>query len=208
MAARPVDLDLGSEARELARALEARRLAVSTAGTVFVYCSSRPRGRASATCHRGSAPRRRVAGEAVTEHWLADGTAGTTVPARRGGGSPQRGYAPWEVRVECDSVAAASRASRSGWNARATVSFAPSATSSRARRREEARELARRVHGQAEPEANIVWEVALAIRRLRRPRLEKVGYASGDARRRRIVAAFFNGTQHLVRTCCRNAKDD
>src|SRR6266511_847021 len=66
-------LDLGSEARELAKELESHRLAVSNdADTVFVY-----------------APTRDAPGPDIEEELLDEG------------------YAPWEVRVECESLDAA-----------------------------------------------------------------------------------------------------
>jgi hypothetical protein len=156
-------LDLGSEARELARELEARRLAVSRdADTVFVYATS---GLEAAQARpvveavlRDEEIRPR---EVVVEHWLAeqdrwdDEAAGPDVEDEM----LQRGYAPWEVRVECDSVAEArelaEQLQRDGYGVVRTFNYVVAGTETQA----EARELARRVHGQAEPGGELVWEV-------------------------------------------------
>jgi len=159
-----MDLDLGSEARELARELEARRLVVSRdADTVFVYCSSgleaeQARRVVEAVLQEdGLTPR-----GLVVEHWLDE-------EDRWNGEAPgpsveeevlQRGYAPWEVRVECDSVAEARKLAeqleREGYGVVRSFNFVVAGTTTR----EEARELALRVHGQAEPGGELVWEVA------------------------------------------------
>ena len=157
-------LDLGSEASELARDLKARRLAVSNdADTVFVYASSgleaeQARPVVEAVLRdEGATPR-----ELVVEHWLED-------EERWDDEAPQpdveeetlaRGYAPWEVRVERDSVDEARRLAdeleREGFGVVRRHRYVLAGTASE----EEARALARRVHGTAEPGGELVWEVA------------------------------------------------
>jgi hypothetical protein len=157
-------LDIGSEARELARDLEQRRLAVShDADTVFVYASSgleaeQARPVIQAVLREEGVTTR----ELLIEHWLAD-------EERWDDEAPQpdveadllsRGYAPWEVRVECESVgeahALAEQLEREGYGVVRTFRYVVAGTNSN----EEARELARRIHGTAEPGGELVWEVA------------------------------------------------
>jgi hypothetical protein len=156
-------LDLGSEAHELARDLEARRLAVSRdADTVFVYASS---GLEAEQAERvvdavlgeeGITPR-----EVVIEHWLADEDRWDHEPPGPDVEEEvlRRGYAPWEVRVECESVAQArelaEQLEREGYGVVRTFNYVFVGTGSD----EEARALARRLHGRAEPGGELVWEV-------------------------------------------------
>src|SRR2546423_12116045 len=99
--------ELGSEARELAEELKDRRLAVSRDGeTVFVYAATR------AAAEQGhavvEAELRENGIEARTskvEHWLDEEDRwGDEPPGETGEeGELHRGFAPWEVRVECPS---------------------------------------------------------------------------------------------------------
>jgi hypothetical protein len=157
-------LDLGSTARELAQELEERRLVVSRdADTVFVYASSgleaeRARRIVEVVLQEdGVRPR-----ELVVEHWLEDEDRWDDEPPQ----APieeellAHGYAPWEVRVECESVREAqelaSELEREGYGVVRTFKFVVAGTDSE----EEARALARRLHGVAEPGGELVWEVA------------------------------------------------
>ena len=157
-------LDLGSEARELARELKARRLAVSRdADTVFVYASSgleaeqaRPVVEAVLREERAT-PR-----EVVLEHWLEDEERWDDEAPRPDieDETLGRGYAPWEVRVECESPDEAHRLAdeleQEGYGVVRRHRFLLAGTASE----EDARALARRVHGTAEPGSELVWEVA------------------------------------------------
>ena len=157
-------LDLGSEARELARELEARRLAVSRDGdVVFVYAASRLEAEQARAVVEAQLREDRVSPRAVTlEHWLADEdrwddeAPGPDVE----GELLARGYAPWEVRIECDSVAAARALAddleQRGYGVVRGYRYVIAGTATR----EEARELARRLHGEVEPGGELVWEVA------------------------------------------------
>jgi hypothetical protein len=157
-------LDLGSEARELARELEARWLAVSRdADTVFVYTASgleaeRAREVVKAVLRdEGINPR-----ELVLEHWLDDEDRWDDEPAR----PPieeellQKGYAPWEARVECETVREAAeleaQLEREGFGVARTFKYVVAGTATE----DEARALARRIHGEVEPGGELVWEVA------------------------------------------------
>src|SRR5262249_53153855 len=99
--------DLSSEARELANDLKSQRLAVSQDGdTVFVYAATRS---AAEQAHAVVEAELRAQGiEARTsrvEHWLDaedrwdDEPPGETWEEEE----LDRGFAPWEVRVECAS---------------------------------------------------------------------------------------------------------
>jgi hypothetical protein len=157
-------LDLGSEARELARELEQRRLAVSREdNVVYVYAGSRleaEQARAVVTAvirdDEGLELR-----DVRLEHWLAE-------DERWDDEAPEpdaeeevlaRGYAPWEVRVECESAAEARRLAdeleRDGYGVVRNFRFVIAGTETR----EDARRLARRVHGEVEPGGELVWEV-------------------------------------------------
>jgi hypothetical protein len=158
------NLDLGSEARELARDLESRRLAVSRdADTVFVYASSgleaeQARPVVEAVLREEQATPREVA----LEHWLEDEERWDDEAPRPDieDETLARGYAPWEVRIECDSADEAHRLAdkleEEGYGVVRRHRFLLAGTASE----EEARALARRVHGTAEPGGELAYEVA------------------------------------------------
>jgi hypothetical protein len=159
-------VDLGSEARELAKELEQHRLAVThDEDSVFAYAASRREAeRAAAVVEAelrdlGIAPR-----ALVVEHWLeADD---------RWDGEPEngdvddevlaRGYAPWEVRIPSGSVAEArelaDRLESEGYGVVRRFRYVIAGTESR----EQADELAARFHGRVEPGGELVWEVTPA----------------------------------------------
>ena len=122
---------LGNEARELARDLEAQRIAVSRDGeTIFVYASSRAAAESAEAIVEAELREHGI--EARTsriEHWLDDEDRWDDEPPGETWEQEEveRGFAPWEVRVECDS-------------------------------REEADALAARLHGSVEPGGEVVWE--------------------------------------------------
>ena len=138
------------------RELEARRLAVSRDAGRLRLLLVRPRGRASATCRRGSAREegvaphsrhralacgrgpleRQPAGPNVEEEVLS-----AAMPRGRSVSNATRWPRPREL---------AERLEREGYGVVRTFSYVVAGTATR----EEARELARRVHGQAEPEAS------------------------------------------------------
>ena len=156
-------LDLGSEAKELAHELESRRLAVSNdADTVFVYGAAREEvERARAIVEAELAELELSTREVALEHWLHDEERwDNEAPARDSEEELlHHGYAPWEVRVECDSLAAAQqlaeRLEQEGYGVVRRFRYVIAGTATE----QEARELAARVHGQVEPGGELVYEV-------------------------------------------------
>ena len=71
----------------------------------------------------------------------------------------RRGYAPWEVRVECDSLAEADKLAEQlrseGFDVSRTFTYVIAGADDR----EQAAELAKRVHGHVEPGGELVYEV-------------------------------------------------
>src|SRR5579859_1908650 len=99
--------ELGAEARELAQELEHERLAVSRDGNeLFVYASSWP---AADKAHAVIAAELRELGieghESRVEHWLENEERWDDEPKGESWEEEEldRGYAPWEVRVQCTS---------------------------------------------------------------------------------------------------------
>jgi hypothetical protein len=151
-----------SDADNLARELEAERLAVSNdEDTVFVYAGSQAQlDRALPTIEAeirelGLEPR-----EVVSEHWLDDEDRwdseppGDTIEEE----TAEAGYAPWEVRVPCRSHGEArelaDRLEAEGYGVVRRWSYVIAGVATR----EEAEELAARVHGEVEPGGELVWE--------------------------------------------------
>ena len=97
----------------------------------------------------------------VSEHWLDEEERWDDDPK-----TPdieedlrERGYAPWEVRVECDSRHEASELAEQlrseGYGVSHTFTYVIAGTETR----EAAVELAARVHGEVEPGGELVYEV-------------------------------------------------
>ena len=155
--------ELGDEARELARELEERRLAVSRDGDeIFVYADTRT---AAARAHDVIEAVLRDEGiEATTstiEHWLEDEERWDDEPPDEGWEEDQldRGFAPWEVRVTLPSHSEARRLAvqleEEGYSVERRWQYLIVGTASR----EDAQALAERVHGEVEPGGELVWEV-------------------------------------------------
>ena len=154
--------DLDEEARDLAQALEQKRLAVSRDGDeIFVYASSR----AEAERAQGviDAQLRSLGGEAragKVEHWLEgeerwdDEPAGETWEEEE----VDRGYAPWEVRVQCasrdEAKSLAETLEGEGYHPVRRFHYLIVGTASK----EDADALAARLHGQVELGGEVVWE--------------------------------------------------
>ena len=159
-------LDLNSQAREFARELEGHRLAVSREGNeVFVYAPSRLQAEQALRVVESVLAEDDV--EARTsriEQWLHDEERWTGEPPQKSWEEEEieRGYAPWEVRIECESHQAAEeladRLEAEGYGLVRRFHYVIAGTASA----EEARALARRVHGEVEPGGELVWEVAPA----------------------------------------------
>jgi hypothetical protein len=155
-------VDLAEESRRLAEELKGRRLAVSNdEDTVFVYVDT-PAEAVSARriveaelAEEGIEPT-----EVVSERWLPE--------EERWSGEPpsetweqeevEQGFAPWEVRVELDSHGEAEQLAdqleAEGYDVARRWRYLIVGAASE----EDARELARRVHGEAEPGGEVVWE--------------------------------------------------
>jgi hypothetical protein len=156
--------DLGSEARELAEELRERRLAVSRDGeTIFVYADTRTE--AEQAYRVVEAELRENGIEARTsriEHWLDEEDRWDSEP---GSGTWEeeelgRGYAPWEVRVECSSRQEASKLAaqleQEGYKPERRFQYLIVGTANR----EDADALAARLHGEVEPGGELVYETS------------------------------------------------
>jgi len=156
-------LDLGSdEAKRLARELQGHRLAVSNdEDTVFVYVDSSVQAEPARKIVEAELKDEGIEAEVVTERWLPE--------EERWSGEPpdetweeetvDHGYAPWEVRVELTSHEEADRLAdkleSEGYDVVRRWRYLIVGAASE----EDARDLAKRVHGDAEPGGEVVWEV-------------------------------------------------
>jgi hypothetical protein len=158
--------DLGSEARELARDLESRRLAVSRDGeTVFVYAASRAEAeRAHSVVEAELREHRIEARTSRIEHWLDDEDRWDDEPPGETWEEEEleRGFAPWEVRVECpsrqDAHDLAERLESEGYKPERRFQYLIVGTASR----EDADALAARLHGEVEAGGEVVRETSPA----------------------------------------------
>lgn len=152
-----------SGAEELADELREHRLAVSQDGDmVFVYASTGMQAEQAARIveselnDQGLTPSR-----FVTERWLPEEERWNDDPEQPDIEEEllQRGYAPWEVRVEAGSLREAHDLAEQlrveGYDVSRTFTYVIAGTGSR----EEAVELARRIHGEVEPGGELVYEV-------------------------------------------------
>jgi hypothetical protein len=152
-----------TDAEELADDLREQRLAVSQDGdTVFVYAATAMQAEQAARIveseleDQGLTPSR-----FVTERWLQDEERWNDDPEQPDIEEEllQRGYAPWEVRVEAESLREAhdlaEQLRSEGYDVSRTFTYVIAG----ARSREEAVELARRIHGEVEPGGELVYEV-------------------------------------------------
>ena len=158
-------IDLGSEeSRRLARELEGHRLAVSREGNeLFVYASSQGQAeRAHAIVESELVDEGIEARASQVERWLAEEERWSDEPPQETWEEEElrRGHAPWEVRVEAasheEAEQLADRLEADGYNVDRHFRYVIAGAGSE----EEARELARRVHGEAQPGGELVWEVA------------------------------------------------
>jgi hypothetical protein len=151
-----------SDAEELADELREARLAVTHEDdTVFVYADSAEQAQsARAVVERELEEEGLEAREIRLEHWLPDEDRwddeppGPTVDEE----VAARGYAPWEVRVELPSYRGAGELAEQleaeGWPVVRRFRYLIVGAESR----EQADELARRLHGTVEPGGEMVWE--------------------------------------------------
>ena len=154
--------DLDEEARELARELERKRLAVSRDGDdIFVYASSRADAeRAHAVIESQVRSLGGGASAGRIEHWLEDEERWDDEPKGETWEEEEldRGYAPWEVRVESASRDAARSLAETleaeGYRPIRQSNFLIVGTASK----EDAEALATRLHGTVELGGEVVWE--------------------------------------------------
>jgi hypothetical protein len=152
-----------SNADELADDLRQHRLAVSQDGdTVFVYAATGMQAEQAARIvekeldDQGLTPSR-----FVIERWLHDEERWNDDPEQPDVEEDllERGYAPWEVRVEAGSLREAhdlaEQLRSEGYDVSRTFTYVIAGAGSR----EEAVALARRVHGDVEPGGELVYEV-------------------------------------------------
>jgi len=155
--------DLGSEeAKRLARELEGRRLAVSRDDeTVFVYAESQPQAEQALQVVQAELDGEGIEADTRLERWLDDEERWSDEPPQETWEQEEldRGFAPWEVRVERDSHKQAEELAdsleREGYDVVRRWRFVIVGAGSE----DEARVLARRLHGEAEPGGEVVWEV-------------------------------------------------
>jgi len=156
-------LDLGSEARELAKELEGRRLVVSRDDdTLFVYTGSGAEAERARTIVEAELREAGIQGRVGTiEHWLADEDRWDDEPP--GNFEPERevlehGLAPWEVRVETASREEAERLTKQlqaeGYGVFRRDRYVIAGVNSE----DEARELAKRLHGVPEASGELLYE--------------------------------------------------
>jgi hypothetical protein len=151
------------DAEELADELREHRLAVSRDGdTVFVYASTGMQAEQASRVveqelnEEGLTPTR-----FVTERWLRNDERWDDEPDTGDVEEDllRRGYAPWEVRVECESLAEADKLAEQlrseGFDVSRTFTYVIVGAADR----EQAVDLAKRVHGHVEPGGELVYEV-------------------------------------------------
>ena len=151
------------DAEELADELREHRLAVSRDGdTVFVYASTGMQAeQASRVIEKELDDESLTPTRFVTERWLHEEERWDDEPDTCDVEEDllRRGYAPWEVRVECDSLAEADKLAEQlrseGFDVSRTFTYVIAGAADR----EQAAELAKRVHGHVEPGGELVYEV-------------------------------------------------
>jgi hypothetical protein len=157
-----IGAELDDEARELARDLEQRRLAVSRDGDeIFVYASSRTEAeRAHEVIEAQLRSLGGTARASSIEHWLDEEDRWDDEPPGETWEEEEleRGYAPWEVRVRCTSRHAARELAGSleaeGYRPVVRFDYLIVGTASKA----DAEALAGRLHGHVEAGGDVVWE--------------------------------------------------
>jgi hypothetical protein len=155
-------VELDDEARELAAALERKRLAVSRDGDViFVYASTRAQAEQAQAVIEAQV--RSLGGGAKTsriEHWLDDEDRWDDEPKGETWEEEEvdHGYAPWEVRVQRASRAEAKELAEQleseGYRPVRQSEYLIVGTASK----DDADRLAERLHGDVEAGGEVVWE--------------------------------------------------
>jgi hypothetical protein len=158
-------IDLGSdEARRLARELEGHRLPVSRDGNeLFVYAASQAEAEQARRIIETELAEEGIEAQLFEiERWLPDEERWSGEPPQETWEEAEleRGYAPWEVRVQVQSRESADvlaeRLQGEGYDVVKRSNYLIVGAASE----DEARALAERLHGEAEPGGELVWEVA------------------------------------------------
>lgn len=153
------------EANKLAEELQGRRLAVSRDGNeLFVYASSQAEAEQARGIIEAELAEEGVeARTSAVERWLPEEERWSNEPSDETWEEEEldRGYAPWEVRVERkthdEAQKLADELESQGYDVVRRWRYLIVGTGSE----EEARELANRLHGEAELGGEVVWEEAL-----------------------------------------------
>jgi hypothetical protein len=153
---------LGAEAQELAKELEAHRLAVSRDDeTIFVYAATRSDAeKAHAIVEAELRENGIQAKTSRIEHWLDEEERWDDEPPGETWEQEEleRGYAPWEVRVECpdrkQARALAEQLETEGYKPERRFQYLIVGTATR----EDADALAARLHGEVEAGGEVVLE--------------------------------------------------
>jgi hypothetical protein len=156
-------LDLGSdEAKDLARELEGHRLAVSRDDdTIFVYADSQAQAEQARRIVEAELAEDELQAEIEFERWLPEEERWSGEPPEETWEQEEveRGFAPWEVRVELpthrEAEELADQLESEGYDVVRRWRYLIVGAGSE----EEARELAKRLHGEAEAGGEVVWEV-------------------------------------------------
>jgi hypothetical protein len=154
--------DLDKEARELAEELESRRLVVSRDGdTVFVYAATRAEAEGAHAVVEAQLRSHGIAAKTSrVEHWIDEEDRWDDEPPGETWEEEEleRGFAPWEVRVECASRQEANELSEQleseGYKPERRFNYLIVGTASR----EDADALAARLHGEVEAGGEVVLE--------------------------------------------------
>ncbi len=155
-------LGLSDEAADIARELESRRLVVSRDGDeIFVYAGSLAEAESARSVIQSELRDKGIA--AVTssvEHWIDEEDRWDDEPPGETWEEEEldRGYAPWEVRVECPSREEAHKLAEQleaeGYKPQRSFHYLVVSTATR----EDADALAERLHGDVEAGGEVVWE--------------------------------------------------
>ena len=164
--------DLGDEAQELADDLKGRRLSVSVDDeTLFVYCTSQTDAeKARAVVESELRANGIEAKTSKVEHWLEAEERWDAEPPTETWEQEEldEGYAPWEVRVQCDSRQAAkdlaAQLETEGYKPLRHFHYLIVGAASH----EDAEALATRLHGEVEVGGEVVLE-ALSQTRILSP---------------------------------------
>ncbi len=162
---------LSPEGSKLAETLRGDHLAVSGHdGSLFVYADTRAGAeQAHALIESELRHHELEATESAVEHWLADEERWDNEPVAETWEDEaiSRGYAPWEVRVTCETHKAATelaaRLETEGYEPVRRWRYLIVGTATR----EEADELAARLHGEVEAGGAVVWDDAIDSRVVR-----------------------------------------